>query len=266
MRAILVTAAVLMAGAARAVVVPHPQAEAQALDLAEKAIAIRSVRRARQQDAARSRRSISRPWSRGASPTPTLRSRRSTRRRPHRLSDRALARQRSQPQTGGDFGPHGRGRGQAGRLAARSVHAGGGERLSVRARGHRHEAGRHAGDRLADRAQARGLQTAADDHHRVLRRRGNEDEDQRHHRPESSPTAELVLNIDGGGGTLDEATGAPEYFTWQGAEKTYADFQLTVTNPGGHSSEPRAVNAIDELAAGAAAHRRPTGSPPNSTI
>ncbi|HEY7852062.1 MAG TPA: M20/M25/M40 family metallo-hydrolase, partial [Caulobacteraceae bacterium] len=37
--------------------------------------------------------------------------------------------------------------------------------------------------------------------------------------------------------------------TWQGAEKTYADFQLTVTNPGGHSSEPRKVNAINELAA-----------------
>ena len=40
--------------------------------------------------------------------------------------------------------------------------------------------------------------------------------------------AELVLNIDGGGGTLNEKTGKPEYFTWQGAEKTYADFQLTV--------------------------------------
>jgi carboxypeptidase PM20D1 len=61
--------------------------------------------------------------------------------------------------------------------------------------------------------------------------------------------ADLVLNIDGGGGTLNEQTGAPEYFTWQGAEKTYADFQLAVTNPGGHSSEPRTVNAIDELAA-----------------
>ena len=61
--------------------------------------------------------------------------------------------------------------------------------------------------------------------------------------------ADLVLNIDGAGGVLNEETGAPEYFTWQGAEKTYADIQLTVTNPGGHSSEPRAVNAIDELAA-----------------
>ncbi|HEY1448300.1 MAG TPA: M20/M25/M40 family metallo-hydrolase [Caulobacteraceae bacterium] len=61
--------------------------------------------------------------------------------------------------------------------------------------------------------------------------------------------ADLVLNIDGGGGTLDEASGKPEYFTWQGAEKTYADFEMTVTNPGGHSSEPRKVNAINELAA-----------------
>jgi acetylornithine deacetylase/succinyl-diaminopimelate desuccinylase-like protein len=61
--------------------------------------------------------------------------------------------------------------------------------------------------------------------------------------------SELVLNIDGGNGTLSEATNAPEYFTWQGAEKTYADFELSTANEGGHSSEPRKVNAIDELAA-----------------
>jgi acetylornithine deacetylase/succinyl-diaminopimelate desuccinylase-like protein len=61
--------------------------------------------------------------------------------------------------------------------------------------------------------------------------------------------ADLVLNIDGGGGSLDEKTGAPQYFTWQGAEKTYADFELTVTNPGGHSSAPRKANAINQLAA-----------------
>jgi acetylornithine deacetylase/succinyl-diaminopimelate desuccinylase-like protein len=66
---------------------------------------------------------------------------------------------------------------------------------------------------------------------------------------EKLASADLVLNIDGGGGTLDEETGKPLYFTWQGAEKTYADFQLTVTNPGGHSSAPRKVNAIYELAA-----------------
>ena len=61
--------------------------------------------------------------------------------------------------------------------------------------------------------------------------------------------ADLVLNIDGGGGLLDETTGKPLFFTWNGAEKTYADFELTVTNPGGHSSAPRKDNAIYELAA-----------------
>jgi carboxypeptidase PM20D1 len=65
---------------------------------------------------------------------------------------------------------------------------------------------------------------------------------------EKLSNAELVLNIDGGGGVLNEKTGAPEYFSWQGAEKTYADFSLSVTNPGGHSSAPRRTNAIDELA------------------
>ena len=60
--------------------------------------------------------------------------------------------------------------------------------------------------------------------------------------------AELVLNIDGGGGNLDEKTGQPLYWTWQGAEKTYNDYQLEVTNPGGHSSTPRPVNAIVQLA------------------
>jgi acetylornithine deacetylase/succinyl-diaminopimelate desuccinylase-like protein len=61
--------------------------------------------------------------------------------------------------------------------------------------------------------------------------------------------ADLVLNIDGGGGVLDETTNKPLFFTWQGAEKTYADFELSVSNPGGHSSEPRKINAIDQLAA-----------------
>jgi acetylornithine deacetylase/succinyl-diaminopimelate desuccinylase-like protein len=65
---------------------------------------------------------------------------------------------------------------------------------------------------------------------------------------EQLSTAELVLNIDGAGGMLD-ADGKPLYFTWQGAEKTYADFELTVTSPGGHSSAPHGENAIDELAA-----------------
>jgi carboxypeptidase PM20D1 len=62
------------------------------------------------------------------------------------------------------------------------------------------------------------------------------------------PNAEMVLNVDGTGGELDPS-GKPQYFTWSGAEKTYADFQLTVTSPGGHSSRPYDPNAIDELSA-----------------
>ena len=59
---------------------------------------------------------------------------------------------------------------------------------------------------------------------------------------------EMVLNIDGGGGLYEES-GKPAYFTISAAEKTYADFKLEVTNPGGHSSAPRAVNAINQLSA-----------------
>lgn len=62
------------------------------------------------------------------------------------------------------------------------------------------------------------------------------------------PDAEFVLNGDGGGGTLAEDGHAVAY-NLQAAEKTYASFTLTVTNPGGHSSRPRADNAIYDLAA-----------------
>ena len=60
--------------------------------------------------------------------------------------------------------------------------------------------------------------------------------------------AELVINIDGGGGKLDERTGRPQYFLWQGAEKTYADFEMRVTSEGVHFSAPRKREAIEELA------------------
>ena len=60
--------------------------------------------------------------------------------------------------------------------------------------------------------------------------------------------AEMVLNVDGTGGQLDPA-GKPQYFTWSGAEKTYADFELTVTSPGGHSSRPYEPNAINQMSA-----------------
>jgi acetylornithine deacetylase/succinyl-diaminopimelate desuccinylase-like protein len=60
--------------------------------------------------------------------------------------------------------------------------------------------------------------------------------------------AEFALNSDGGGGTLDEETGKALSYSLQTAEKTYASFELTTHNPGGHSSAPRADNAIYELA------------------
>jgi acetylornithine deacetylase/succinyl-diaminopimelate desuccinylase-like protein len=60
--------------------------------------------------------------------------------------------------------------------------------------------------------------------------------------------AEYALNGDGGGGVLSEDTGKPLLFYVQGAEKSSAQFLLTTHNPGGHSSMPRADNAIYELA------------------
>lgn len=60
--------------------------------------------------------------------------------------------------------------------------------------------------------------------------------------------AEFAINADAGGGLLDDQTGQPLIYLVQGAEKTYASFELTVTNPGGHSSRPRADNAIYQLA------------------
>ncbi len=62
--------------------------------------------------------------------------------------------------------------------------------------------------------------------------------------------SEMVINLDYDlNGRLDEVTGRPVSWTWQGAEKSYADFELTVTNAGGHSSKPRPDNAINQLAA-----------------
>ena len=58
--------------------------------------------------------------------------------------------------------------------------------------------------------------------------------------------AEFALNSDGGGGTLNDNNEAISY-SLQAAEKTYATFELTVRNPGGHSARPRPDNAIYEL-------------------
>ncbi len=58
----------------------------------------------------------------------------------------------------------------------------------------------------------------------------------------------LLLNSDGGGGEIDDA-GKPVGYALSAAEKTYADYTLTVTNPGGHSSRPTMPNALGQLAA-----------------
>ena len=50
---------------------------------------------------------------------------------------------------------------------------------------------------------------------------------------------------EGGGGSLRD--GKPFFNTVQAAEKVYADFTLTARNRGGHSSVPRADNAIYQL-------------------
>jgi carboxypeptidase PM20D1 len=59
--------------------------------------------------------------------------------------------------------------------------------------------------------------------------------------------AEFALNGDAGGGLLSEE-GKPVFYGIQAGEKTYADFTLTVTNAGGHSSRPGKTNAIVQLA------------------
>ncbi len=59
--------------------------------------------------------------------------------------------------------------------------------------------------------------------------------------------AEFALNSDAGGGNLD-ANGKAIVYRIQAAEKTYATWEITVRNPGGHSSRPREDNAIYDLA------------------
>ncbi len=58
--------------------------------------------------------------------------------------------------------------------------------------------------------------------------------------------ADYVLNPDSGGVMTDK--GKPIDVEVEATEKLYADFQLTATNPGGHSSLPTADNAIYEIA------------------
>ena len=58
---------------------------------------------------------------------------------------------------------------------------------------------------------------------------------------------EFLLNGDAGGGLIDDA-GKPIEYSLSAAEKTYADFAGTITNPGGHSSLPAEPNAIVQMA------------------
>jgi acetylornithine deacetylase/succinyl-diaminopimelate desuccinylase-like protein len=67
-----------------------------------------------------------------------------------------------------------------------------------------------------------------------------------HERPDLAE-AEFALNSDAGGGDLDESGHAVTY-NIQAAEKTFVTWEITVRNPGGHSSRPREDNAIYELA------------------
>jgi acetylornithine deacetylase/succinyl-diaminopimelate desuccinylase-like protein len=57
--------------------------------------------------------------------------------------------------------------------------------------------------------------------------------------------AAYVINPDAGGIELDH--GRPVVADVEATEKVYADFEVTATNPGGHSSRPRPDNAIYEL-------------------
>jgi len=58
--------------------------------------------------------------------------------------------------------------------------------------------------------------------------------------------AEYVLNPDAGGVTTSD--GKPLAMEIEATEKLYADFQLSATNPGGHSSLPKPDNAIYHVA------------------
>ncbi|MBL4870935.1 MAG: M20/M25/M40 family metallo-hydrolase [Robiginitomaculum sp.] len=60
--------------------------------------------------------------------------------------------------------------------------------------------------------------------------------------------AEFALIPDGGGGHLDE-NGKAVSFSVDSAEKTYATFEMTARNSGGHSSRPKRDNAIADLSA-----------------
>jgi acetylornithine deacetylase/succinyl-diaminopimelate desuccinylase-like protein len=60
--------------------------------------------------------------------------------------------------------------------------------------------------------------------------------------------ADFVLNHDGS--SVASEHGKPVVYKMESSEKVYADFVLTTTNRGGHSSQPERENAIYELMSG----------------
>jgi acetylornithine deacetylase/succinyl-diaminopimelate desuccinylase-like protein len=58
--------------------------------------------------------------------------------------------------------------------------------------------------------------------------------------------AEFAIDTDGWAVISEQ--GVPKVFRLGATQKVYADYQLSVTNRGGHSSEPRADNAVYQLA------------------
>lgn len=76
---------------------------------------------------------------------------------------------------------------------------------------------------------------------------------------EALGNADVVLNVDAGGGEL-APDGKPFVYSVQAGEKTYVDFKVTIADPGGHSSRPGKTNAIAAMGAALAkvwAHRFP---------
>ena len=65
------------------------------------------------------------------------------------------------------------------------------------------------------------------------------------HRPDLFRDVEFVVNLDAG--AVDLQDGRPLSVTYEAAEKTYADFELSAHDAGGHSSQPRVENPIDRI-------------------
>ena len=68
------------------------------------------------------------------------------------------------------------------------------------------------------------------------------------HRPELFRGIQYGINLDSG--DINQLNGKTTSVDYEASEKTYADFELTATDRGGHSSLPHAGNPIERLASG----------------